>query len=132
LKTQPTKLLVVDDEPVLIATLSILLRLDGYNVETAKNGLEALTKFHSFRPDLLITDFIMPEMDGWSLINGLRKSNPTFPIIVMSGVVPPFCYSFQNQEGAFCHVLKPVDVKTLKRLIDAMLIPLPVAYAMSH
>jgi DNA-binding response OmpR family regulator len=129
---QLTKILIIDDEPVLLASLGYLLREEGFSVEIAENGSVGLTKFDLFYPDVVVTDFIMPGINGWEVMKELRDKRPTLPVIMMSGVIQPFDNGVDVSEGAFCHVMKPVDANTIARLIRTMMIPLPCSDLVSH
>jgi CheY-like chemotaxis protein len=61
-----TKILVADDDPVIIKLLQVNLEMEGYEVITARDGEEAVQKAKQQRPDLVILDIMMPRMDGWS------------------------------------------------------------------
>jgi two-component system chemotaxis response regulator CheY len=79
--------LVVDDSMLIRHTVCRFLEERGYTVESATNGLDALELLQAFRPDVLITDMMMPKMDGTELITELKK-NPALakiPIIVLAG-----------------------------------------------
>lgn len=79
--------LVVDDSMLIRHTVCRFLEERGYTVESATNGADALAKLQAFRPDILITDMMMPKMDGTQLITELKK-NPALarvPIIVLAG-----------------------------------------------
>ena len=76
------KLLVVDDDPEIASLLSELLELEGFEVETANNGVQALEKFDmSF--DLILLDIMMPEMNGLNVLSQLR-SKFTVPVIFLT------------------------------------------------
>lgn len=79
------RILVVDDEHLLVSLVQELLANAGYDVAAAENGGAALEKVASFQPHLIITDIIMPDMEGIELISLLRKINKSIPIIAMSG-----------------------------------------------
>lgn len=84
---QKRKILVVDDEPDVIFVLRTVLEKNGFAVEEANNGLVALDKTKEVRPDLIITDLMMPQMDGFS-VNLKLKENPEtadIPVVVMTG-----------------------------------------------
>jgi two-component system OmpR family response regulator len=66
-------ILVVEDVPNVLELLEVTLRFKGYPVVTARDGLEALEKVALERPALIITDILMPRMDGYSLVHRLRK-----------------------------------------------------------
>lgn len=80
------RLLVVDDEPDLLASYEIILAAEGFEVCTASNGKAALEKVGVFRPDVIVTDWMMPLMDGVELITRLRGRPDTgrIPIIMTS------------------------------------------------
>lgn len=77
--------LVVDDEPLMRRTLRTALERAGHEVEEAKDGNEALKKFSSLSPDLVLTDIVMPDREGVETIGQLRKLHADVPIIAMSG-----------------------------------------------
>src|SRR5687767_10644391 len=77
------RILVVDDEPQLMRVLRMGLKSRGYDVRVAADGLCGLETFMDWKPDLVITDLAMPEMDGLELCRRLRAISPV-PIIVLS------------------------------------------------
>ena len=79
------KILIVDDEESLIDLLIDFLVENGYEVEGCVNSKDAKTKFLEFKPDIVITDVVMPDIDGIELLLELRKINADIRIIVMSG-----------------------------------------------
>jgi len=78
-------ILVVDDEPVVIKSCETILKAEGYHVESATNGKEAITTLRQKDYDLVITDLKMPEVDGIELIKWLRSSKPETGIVVITG-----------------------------------------------
>lgn len=81
------RILIVDDEPAVREAIAMVLADEGYMVLTAPDGRAALGMF-SAAPDLLITDLMMPYLDGWDLLAHLREQYPTLPVILMSAVDP--------------------------------------------
>lgn len=79
------KILIVDDEESLIDLLIDFLVGNGYEVEGCIDSTDAKNKFLEFKPDIVITDVIMPDIDGIELLLELRKINADIRIIVMSG-----------------------------------------------
>ena len=71
------RVLVVDDDPVIVRLLEVNLRLEGYEVETASRGEEALERAAATSPDLVILDVMMPGLDGWETCRRLREQ-PAF------------------------------------------------------
>jgi len=78
------KILVVDDEPMIVELLSVSLRFQGFEVETAANGAEGLDKARSFRPDALIVDVMMPGIDGFGMLRRLRADGIGAPVLFLT------------------------------------------------
>lgn len=83
----PKHILVVDDDDMMREFVKELLQLNDFEITEATNGKMALKKFRENPPDLVITDIIMPEMEGISFIRELREHNKDIPIIAMTGNV---------------------------------------------
>ncbi len=83
-KGENIRALVVDDEPALSELLSMALRYEGWEVQTASNGLEALTAVRTFAPDVMVLDIMMPELDGMSVIRRLREEGAEVPVLFLS------------------------------------------------
>ncbi len=84
--TKSTKILVVDDDQFVRDMLAMILDAGGYEVETAENGLEAMTKLRGGSgAEVIISDMNMPEMDGNELIGEIRKDDEDIPIIILTG-----------------------------------------------
>jgi two-component system response regulator GlrR len=79
------KLLVVDDDQDMLSLLSTWLGGSGYTVTTALRGTDALAQIEISKPDLVITDLFMEEMDGMALLTKIHNSNPLIPVIMLSG-----------------------------------------------
>src|ERR1044071_8217041 len=79
--------LVIDDSAETREMYSVVLRLEGLNVEEARNGEEGVARAIASRPDIIITDLSMPSMDGWETVRRLRADERTghIPIIICSG-----------------------------------------------
>ncbi len=113
------KVLVVDDERAILKVLSIKLRVSGYDVVTALNGKEALDLVRSAKPDIMLLDIIMPEMDGFEVLQRLRSFSQ-LPVIVFSA--RPENAQKALELGANLFLPKPFDVDDLvnkiQRLVD--------------
>ena len=79
------KILVLDDEPSILLMIKKMLEKAGHEVDMALNGREGMILFAKNKPDLLITDIIMPEKEGLETIFELRKKHPELKIIAISG-----------------------------------------------
>ncbi len=78
------RLLVVDDEPNILELLSVSLRFSGFEVHTASNGQQALTQARSLKPDLLVLDVMMPELDGFEVVRRLRGEGSRAPVLFLT------------------------------------------------
>ena len=76
--------LVVDDDEALRELIAMTLRYEGWNVETAANGLEAMTQVRKHAPDVMVLDIMMPELDGMSVIRRLREEGLDVPVLFLS------------------------------------------------
>ncbi len=106
------RILVVDDERQIIRMLRASLQSSGYEVLTASNGLEGLERFETGRPDLIITDLAMPEMNGLELTQAVRRSDQT-PIIVLSVRDTDVMKVKALDEGADDYLTKPFSMPEL-------------------
>lgn len=80
-----SKILVIDDEPSILLMIRKMLEKDGHSVELALNGRDGMELFERTKPDLVITDIIMPEKEGLETIFELRRKYPDLKIIAISG-----------------------------------------------
>ena len=107
-------ILVVEDFPNILELLDVTLRFKGYPVKTARNGEEALDVVPEHPPALVITDIMMPKMDGYTLAFNLRRNPDTshIPIIFLSATyVTPEDKDFAMSLGAVRFMEKPVDTE---------------------
>jgi two-component system response regulator GlrR len=115
--TRPAKrtprILVVDDDPGLLRLLTIRLRSQKYEVEPAESGAKAMSIITRFRPDLVITDLRMAEMDGIALLRELQRRWPSLNVIMLTahGTIPDAVKA--TQSGAFAFLTKPVEKEQL-------------------
>ena len=107
-------ILVVEDTPNVLELLDVTLRFKGYPVITARNGQEALEKIAREHPAMIITDILMPKMDGYSLAHNLRKDPLTLaiPIVFISATyITPEDKAFALNLGAVRFIEKPIDTE---------------------
>jgi two-component system, NtrC family, response regulator GlrR len=107
------RILVVDDDPGLLRLLTIRLRAESYDVEAVESGVLALAAASRFRPDLVITDLRMDQMDGIGLLKELQSRWPGLKVIILTahGTIPDAVHA--TQMGAFGFLTKPVDKQEL-------------------
>ena len=82
--SQNLKVLVVDDEPNIVELLTVSLKFQGFEVETANSGAAAIELAHSWKPDAYILDVMMPEMDGFELLSKLRAEGLDAPVLFLT------------------------------------------------
>jgi two-component system response regulator GlrR len=107
------RLLVVDDDPGLLRLLTIRLRAENYEVEAVENGIAALAALARVRPDLVITDLRMDQLDGIGLLKEIQNRAPGLRVIILTahGTIPDAVQA--TQSGAFAFLTKPVDKQEL-------------------
>jgi CheY-like chemotaxis protein len=125
-------LLVVEDVPNVLELLEVTLRFKGYPVVSARNGQEAMEKVAQERPALVITDILMPKMDGYALAHRLRSNPKTrdIPLIFLSATyLTPEDKQFAISLGAVRFIEKPIDTEdfllTVAELLTQAMEPLP-------
>jgi CheY-like chemotaxis protein len=116
-------ILVIDDDPAVLKTLSAGLKRNGHDTIEALNGREAAAMLRNATVDLVVTDILMPERDGLEVIMGLLQQNPNLPVIAISGLpidVAPYL-SAAKKLGARRALVKPFHISELVRAIDSVL-----------
>ncbi len=127
-----SKLLVIDDEPDLLAELKPLLERSGYEVATAIDGLDGLRKIEDWQPDLLILDVMMPHLDGRELLRRVRAAENWTPVILLTKVGGTTDRALSLQEGADDYINKPFDPFELLARIQAVLRRTQQMVTLSH
>ncbi|HKR64907.1 MAG TPA: PAS domain S-box protein [Thermoanaerobaculia bacterium] len=107
------RLLLIEDEPVLLESLSMQLRAHGYDVMTADNGADALEMCARSLPDAVVMDLGMPRMSATDLLRGLRELAPKMPVVAMTGYVDPEVHANVVAAGVRKIVPKPFEIGEL-------------------
>jgi YesN/AraC family two-component response regulator len=118
------KILLIEDEPLVRLGLAKLLEVAGHKVTEAENGVAGVEAYAAARPDLVLTDVVMPEKEGLETIVDLRRRFPEVKIIAMSGGGRFGNYSLLEYAaalGAHGALRKPFDGIELLGMIDALL-----------
>ncbi|MBW2371863.1 MAG: response regulator [Deltaproteobacteria bacterium] len=115
------RVLAVDDQLYFRTFLEGLLAEEGYEVETAADGVEALHALERDRFDLVITDLVMPEMDGGELIKRIKERWPDQAVVIVSGVGDVQTAVDAMKYGATEYLLKPIERSTLARTLEQIL-----------
>ena len=114
------KILIVDDEALLVKGIRFNLQNEGYEVITGSNGLEALELVHSQNPDLVILDVMMPEMDGLTACGKIREFS-NVPIIMLTAKTDDMDKLIGFDLGVDDYLTKPFNILELKARIRALL-----------
>ncbi len=112
--------LVVDDERNIVQLAKLYLREEGFQVETASNGREALEKVKQVRPSLVVLDLMMPELDGWEVCKQLRRDGD-IPIIMLTARGDDVDKVVGLELGADDYVTKPFNPRELVARVKAVL-----------
>jgi len=118
-----SKVLVIDDDPTILEVFSQYLTDLGHEVTQADNGKTGLALMQQIRPDLIITDIMMPEMDGLEILMQIRRDQTDIPVIAISGGLRALPVHFLQQAqlfGARYVFEKPVSLEDLKDAIEEL------------
>ncbi len=119
------RILVTDDEPNIVRLIQVNLERQGFQVETANNGAQALEKIRANRPDLLVSDVMMPEMDGFELLSHIRRDPvlENLPVIMLTAKAQDRDVLEGYTRGADMYLTKPFNpielVTFAKRLLQS-------------
>ena len=119
----PKKILVVEDDLDMVELLRFNLKREGYALGTAADGIEALKKARSIRPDLILLDLMLPELDGFAVCDILRRDPKTasIPIIILTAMSSHLSRINGLAAGANAYITKPFSHKYLLRRIQELL-----------
>jgi DNA-binding response OmpR family regulator len=109
------RILVVDDEPDIVELVSFNLQVEGYDVVTATNGLDAVNQANRLKPDLIILDLMLPELDGLSVCELLHRFPATaqIPIIMLTAWSSELSRLIGLDSGAEDYMTKPFSPREL-------------------
>src|SRR5450759_4969616 len=119
-RERPARLLLVDDDATRLIVLAEQLRADGYDVATARDGVEALRRLENAWPDLVLLDMMMPRLDGISLAREI-KARADLPIIVLTAIDAADSKAELLDEVAEDYVTKPYHYPELRARINRVL-----------
>ncbi|MGA8265118.1 MAG: response regulator, partial [Ignavibacteriaceae bacterium] len=112
------RILVIDDDESTRESLEIYLNELGYKVLLATNGREGFDSFIEYKPDLILTDIMMPEWNGLELLKKIKTINPRVPIILITAVEKTESIILAMQLGAYDYIEKPIVINNLKITIE--------------
>jgi two-component system OmpR family response regulator len=114
------RILFVDDDPNMLETLDRSAKLFGHQAMTADCGADALRLALTGAPDLIMTDMMLPDMDGLALLNRLRQDSTTasIPVVILSASPEVDLAQMSQLGGADSYLSKPVRLRTLQKVIE--------------
>jgi DNA-binding NtrC family response regulator len=118
MRADPLRVLIVDDEADLVATMAERLALRGIDVETATNGADALSHVNAGDFNVVILDVKMPGIDGLEMMAHVQRKRPGLPVILFTGHTSLPDAEQGMQEGAFAYLLKPIDIDDMIEKIE--------------
>lgn len=113
------KVLIVDDDKNICDLLRVYLEKEGYSTIISNEGNEAMVKFNSLNPDIVLLDIMLPGMDGWQICKEIRKASDT-PIIMLTAKSEIFDKVLGLELGADDYIVKPFDTKEVFARIKAV------------
>jgi len=119
------RILVVDDELPVVQIIKANLEMEGYEVDTAHDGIEALEQVARQRPDLVVLDVMMPRMNGWDVLERLKTDPATMdiPVVMLTALHDVEHLDKGARLGNDCYLTKPFEPEDLlamvRRLIEA-------------
>jgi DNA-binding response OmpR family regulator len=116
-------ILIVDDDPTILATVSDALDLEGFSVVTATNGAEALDVVDLRKPSLVLLDMRMPVLDGWGFMNAIRERGVSVSVVVMTAAAD--ARRWAREIGAHGVLAKPFELDELVAAVRRFRVPPP-------
>jgi DNA-binding response OmpR family regulator len=116
------RILVVDDEPQVVWVLQLALDAEGYEVLTARNGVEALAQIAEGHPELMVLDVMMPRMDGWSVMRELAKlpADERPRVVMVTALASGRDRATAAELGVDAYVPKPFDMDQLLGVLHGL------------
>ena len=117
------RILVVEDETLLRGLVARSLESSGHQVVSARHGREALELALAEPPDLVVTDVILPDLDGEQLVARLRERQPRLRVLLVSGYEPERVAGATGEDDQTLFLAKPFTIAQLVASVDALLAP---------
>ena len=121
MEAERARVLVVDDDPLTLGAVVDMLKPDGYRLEEARSGRQALAQMARFKPDCVILDYAMPGMSGLEVLRALRDSGDETPVVMLSAKDDSFDRAAGYSSGADVYVGKSEDPSVLRAAVARLL-----------
>lgn len=115
------KILIVEDEMDLLNLIDFNLTRRGYKTAAALDGLDAMKKVEEYKPDIIVLDLMLPEMDGWKFCKSLRQKKSDVPIVILTAKAMPEDRLKGFEIGADDYLTKPFSIEELIIRVDKLL-----------
>ena len=112
------RILIADDDEFVRSLLARALEICGYEIDIVEDGLEAISQVEKRSYDLIITDYMMPKMDGLELTRRIKAEYPSIPILIVTGNGP--VYDLLKSGAAAC-ITKPFNIFELQNMVKTIL-----------
>ena len=120
-ESRPARILVVDDEESIRDLLRLVLTREGYSVVTANGGEEAIEYLEAQRFDLVITDLVMPRVNGVEVLRAARRIDPKYPVMVITGYPSVETVTELVRLGAGDYLTKPFNIDVVRMTVAKLL-----------
>ena len=120
-ESRPARILVVDDEESIRDLLRLVLTREGYSVVTANGGEEAIEYLEAQRFDLVITDLVMPRVNGVEVLRAARRIDPNYPVMVITGYPSVETVTELVRLGAGDYLTKPFNIDVVRMTVAKLL-----------
>lgn len=117
------KILAVDDDKLIVMVIRVNLEFEGYEVVEAYDGVQALEMIESEKPDLVVLDIMMPEMNGWDVLSRIRGNPQTenLPVVMLTALAQDRDIEEATLRGADVYLTKPFEPEELVLTVKRML-----------
>jgi DNA-binding response OmpR family regulator len=115
------RVLVIDDEALIRKTVRLACEQEGYTVQEAENGREAMTSLEEFRPDIILLDLMLPDISGFDICRDIRRAGSKVPIIILSAKTEEIDVVVGLEIGADDYIMKPFRPRELLARLAAHL-----------
>jgi CheY-like chemotaxis protein len=119
-----TEILIIDDDKLIRWSLSTVLERAGYRMREAAAGNEGLAAIESSKPDLVLLDIMLPDMDGFAVLERIRRTYPELPVLTMTADTTPETSRRSLDLGVRGHLEKPCDSAVLLTAVSKALQPI--------
>ncbi len=114
---KPLKILIVDDELLIRWSLSQALSQEGHEVMAVENAIKAIDATQHYFFDYIITDLVMPERDGWTVLEFARQNHPSSRVILITAYGAEDTRRIARERGAWAYIEKPYLIDEIKKIL---------------